>query len=508
MDHFHKLHNQVLWYLTSAFLLLASFTIGALLFGLRTFGSLTQAVLFAGVVGIVFSVILGSFSARYVLSPLRFVWDAILHVLPDHTGVAAPNIEKIKLGRELLTSLTLEVYQLASQQDSKSLEEHRLQVVQAANVVSHIPLPLFVFNKDVVVTNASNKALDYCKLDSSQLFGKPLFDNVDLEFTSENTLEAWITECQKNKVTDIQSWEHVRVRLGENEFRQCDIAAYYNRDNPSGTEFIVTFYDRSRQYGQDDTDLAFVALAVHELRSPLTMLRGYIEVFEDELSDKLDPEMVGFMHKMSFSAQRLVTFTNNILNVARIEENQLSLQLTEANWAELLKQICEEAQARAQVHGIALECEVAQGLPTVAVDHVSITEVLNNLVDNAVKYSGDSKRVIVHSEMSKDGTVQTSIQDFGAGIPKSVMPKLFEKFYRNHRTKAQVGGTGLGLYLSKALVTAHGGQIWAESKEGEGSVFGFTLIPYADLSDELKSGKGEIVRTAHGWIKNHSLYRR
>jgi signal transduction histidine kinase len=83
------------------------------------------------------------------------------------------------------------------------------------------------------------------------------------------------------------------------------------------------------------------------------------------------------------------------------------------------------------------------------------------------------------------------------------------KFYRDHRNRAQIGGTGLGLYLSKAIIDAHGGNLWVRSKEGQGSTFGFTLIPYSQLTEELrKTGNTEIVRSAHGWVKNHSLYRR
>ena len=89
------------------------------------------------------------------------------------------------------------------------------------------------------------------------------------------------------------------------------------------------------------------------------------------------------------------------------------------------------------------------------------------------------------------------------------MPNLFTKFYRDHRNRAQIGGTGLGLYLSKAIVTAHGGTMWVRSKEGEGSTFGFTLMPYDKLAAEHKEGPDQgITRSAHGWIKNHSLYRR
>ncbi len=87
------------------------------------------------------------------------------------------------------------------------------------------------------------------------------------------------------------------------------------------------------------------------------------------------------------------------------------------------------------------------------------------------------------------------------------MPHLFEKFYRSHRSRNQVGGTGLGLYLSKAIVDAHGGRLWVRSREGQGSTFGFTVQPYTNLADKQKNGD-DITRGAHGWIKNHSLYSR
>ena len=293
---------------------------------------------------------------------------------------------------------------------------------------------------------------------------------------------------------------------------QCDIAAYYNRDNPSGAEFIVTLFDRTDKYNEDDDSLSFVAMAVHELRTPITMLRGYIEVFEEELDGKLDAELTSFMLKMDASAKHLSSFVSNMLNVARIDQNQLSLHLTEEQWPEVLKTSTADAELRARAHEKTIEYQFGDNLPTVAVDQVGMYEVMNNLLENAIKYGGESKNIIVKSALNKDGMVEVTVQDFGPGIPTSVLPNLFEKFSRNHRTRQQISGTGLGLYLSKAIISAHGGQIWVSSKEGnqaEGTIFGFTLQPYSQLADELKdSGNKEITRNAHGWIKNHSLYRR
>jgi len=148
-------------------------------------------------------------------------------------------------------------------------------------------------------------------------------------------------------------------------------------------------------------------------------------------------------------------------------------------------------------------------LPTVAVDSTAILHVLNNLIDNAIKYSSDNGKVVVSAKV-KDTQVETTIQDFGIGIPANVVENLFTKFYRSHRSKQIVGGTGLGLYLCKAIVEAHGGSIWVRSTEGSGTTFGFTLPTYASVSDTLKAGQNEtgIIRGSHGWIKNHALYRR
>ena len=239
------------------------------------------------------------------------------------------------------------------------------------------------------------------------------------------------------------------------------------------------------------------------------MLRGYIEAFQEELEGKLDPQMTDFMQKMAANAQQLTAFVNNILNVARIDDDQMELHLVEEQWPTILESTIEGLKLRAKVRGVQLQTTIAPDLPTVAVDRLSIQEVITNLVDNAVKYSAGAELVEINVHMNQEGQVETTFTDHGQGISAGIMPNLFTKFYRDHRNRAQIGGTGLGLYLCKTIVEAHGGHIWVKSKEKEGSTFGFTLLPYASLAAELKNGDNtDIVRGAHGWIKNHSMYRR
>lgn len=460
-------------------------------------------------VTLLLSLIAAKVLSRILLQPLRALWQAILYVASDTTSVPAPNMEQVRIGRELVMSLANRVYQFASQQGNVDPSQHKA-VQQAVDIVNHFPLPIFVFDKDQIITNASDSALKYLGLESPQLFGQRIFDSLKLQFPGEHTLDSWIADCQANKATDRAYWQRVQVHLRDGKtVKQCDIAAYYNRGNQSGTEFIVTLFDHTEQYQRDDQDLSFIALAVHELRTPLTTLRGYIEALEEELAGKLNPELDGYMRRLSLSADQLASFVANILNVVRIQENQLQLQLIEADWEPTLRATSATMQARASMLGKVITFHLQPGLPRVAVDPVSIGEVVNNLLDNALKYSGQSKEIVITVNLNKEGMVETTVQDSGVGIPESVLPNLFEKFYRNHRTKASIGGTGLGLYLSKAIIDAHGGHIWVKSKVGQGSTFGFTLQPYAQLAEELKnSNNKEITRHAHGWIKNHSLYRK
>lgn len=473
----------------------------------------TEAVV-AGIfaaASLVGSLIVGWLAGYWASLPLKALGEAISHVSPSQ-NVAAPQTDKLKIGQEYVSSLIYQLYQIASLQDNKQLAEHKREATQASNILTHLPLPVLVFNKEQAITFATDTALEYWGLSSSELFGKQLFDVADLEFPSDFTLEKWVADCQQNKATDTAYWHQVRLRLKNDPdtLRQFDMAGYYSRDNPKGIEFIVTMFDRSKEYMEQDDGLGFMALAAHELRTPLTLMRGYIEVFEDELEGKLDEELLGFLKHLRSAADQLTAFVGNILNAARIEGNQMSLHLVEGKWADLLQKAVSDMKLRADSAGKTINFEVAPDLPSVGIDSVTIYEVICNLLDNAIKYSGTSKEISVKSYLNQAGQVETLIVDKGVGIPTAVVPTLFEKFQRNHRNRAQITGTGLGLYLSKTIVSAHGGEIWIKSKEGEGTTVGFTVQPFAQLADEQKSSNNEdaMVRTAHGWIKNHSMYRR
>ncbi len=473
--------------------------------------SLIDQSLILSSAAIICSVAFGLMVAGYLLETPRAIWQLIVHISPGGQSVAAPQVDRLRMGRELVTNLAMQVYQLASNSQSVKQDNRKDSLTLSRNfIVNNLPLPLYIIDAtdNVVFVNTAGAA--YIGLPVKDIIGKNIYMVLDMSFPNENTLDSWLKKAKTSVATASMSWERVRLNVLDNHPTLLfDLAAYYNRDNPDRYETMLVLFDHTKQYSQDEQSISFVALSVHELRTPLTLLRGYIEAVQEELSDTHNSELDSFLQKMTATAQQLNAFVNNILNVARVDNDQLELKLHEEKWDDIVTSVVSNIRLRAQVRGIKLETSIQPGLPTVAVDRLSIYEVINNLIDNAIKYSGQSKVIKIDAHLTKDGLVETTIQDFGVGISPSIMPNLFTKFYRDHRNRSQVGGTGLGLYLSKAILTAHSGNIWVRSKLGEGSTFGFTLLPYARLADELKnSDNNDIVRGVHGWIKNHSLYRR
>lgn len=455
---------------------------------------------------------------RTSTKPLQMVWQAIWHVSPGKSDVPPPKLDtiKVKSARELVSAMVMQVYDLASNKSVAPAQASPNQTTPAmapapisgGTLLETIPLALFVLDKDWNVRAANQLAINYVGLSKDRVVGKSVHDVLNMSFKEgEDTLDGWLKSVAGNKATDSRTWEQVKLDLVDGSSKQFDMAVSYSQANSEGNEVVLAIFDQNKQYSTTDQATSYVAMAVHELRTPLTMLRGYVEMFEDEIGPELSQEHREFMRKMSASAQSLSAFVSNILSVSRIDENAFVLKLHEADWGQTLREIIANLELRAQVRGKRITLDIAENLPPVAIDRLSATEILNNLVENAIKYSGQNPDIIVSTKLGQDGMVETTVEDHGVGIPESVVGGLFTKYYRSHRSKNAVSGTGLGLYLVKAIVTAHGGSVWVNSKEGEGSRFSFTLQPFDRVKDQAGSQDG-LERQASGWIKNHSMYRR
>jgi len=222
----------------------------------------------------------------------------------------------------------------------------------------------------------------------------------------------------------------------------------------------------------------FVGVASHELRTPMTAIKGFIWMVLEGKGGKLASKQKYYLGKASEGVERMLNLINDMLDVSRIESGAMKLEKVKGSLPELVNEVISELRVKAEGKGLSLAFQEPQSaVPDLLFDPGKIREVLVNLVGNAIKYT-DSGEVTVSVEKGDDGFVITTVSDTGRGISPDDLGKLFKKFGRldnSFVTTAESGGTGLGLYIAKSLVEAHGGKITVESELGKGSAFRFTL---------------------------------
>jgi len=211
----------------------------------------------------------------------------------------------------------------------------------------------------------------------------------------------------------------------------------------------------------------FVSSVSHELRTPLTSISGYVELL---LEDEANEERRGYLSIVDRNAQRLLGLVSDLLFTARLQDGRLELERTEVDLRRLVADAIQSARPRAESARIELVVE-ADAVPPVLGEAVRLAQLLDNLVSNAVKFTPSGGRVTVR--LSSDGTqARIEVSDTGIGIAPAEREKLFERFFRSQAAlERQIQGTGLGLYISKAIVEAHGGRIGVQSIVGEGTTF-------------------------------------
>ncbi|MDP9304552.1 MAG: HAMP domain-containing histidine kinase [Actinomycetota bacterium] len=212
----------------------------------------------------------------------------------------------------------------------------------------------------------------------------------------------------------------------------------------------------------------FVALISHDLRTPLTSIMGYLELVLDD--DNLTEEQRGFLNVADRNADRLLRLVNDLLFVARFEAGQLELRPTELDLAAVVRQSVEESGPRAAAGGVELTCEAGE-VSSVQADKGRMFQLVDNLVSNAIKFTPEGGDVRV-SVTPVNGVVRLEVADTGVGIAPEEQDRLFERFFRaSTASEHQIPGTGLGLYITRAIVEAHGGSIAVRSDPGEGTSF-------------------------------------
>lgn len=255
---------------------------------------------------------------------------------------------------------------------------------------------------------------------------------------------------------------------------------YYGISRLDG--YIVVLYDVTEKEQQEKERREFVSTVSHELRTPLTTMNSYIEALEDGvISDKkLAPVFIDTIHK---ETNRMIRMVNELMQLGKmdIKEEHYDTELIDIN--NLMTKIVERFKLTHTDKNFVLQ--LAEEPIFVEADHDKLTQVFDNIINNAVKYSPNGKNIVVRIRQNyNQNRVSISVKDEGIGIPLSHIDKIFNRFYRVDKSRQRaMGGTGLGLSLAKSIVEAHKGKIWAQSREGYGTIV-FVMLPSEHVADD------------------------
>lgn len=240
---------------------------------------------------------------------------------------------------------------------------------------------------------------------------------------------------------------------------------------------VTQGFDKLAQANKMKTE--FVSIASHQLRTPLAAMRWTLNLLnDDKTSNPSAQEQTNYLGLIKESNERMIRLVNDLLDVSRIEMGRIILNPCQVNLYILIKKIIDNYALLAKASNIDINLEANETLPNAYVDPEKISLVIQNLVDNAVKYTKGKGEVKITATADGDH-VKVMIKDTGVGIPKSQQKHIFQKFFRSDNImKHQTVGTGLGLFIAKAIIEDSNGKIWFESEENKGTTFYFTLPKY------------------------------
>ncbi len=219
----------------------------------------------------------------------------------------------------------------------------------------------------------------------------------------------------------------------------------------------------------------FVANVSHELRTPLSVIKGYVETLVDEHQTMPLEDRERFLRTIQRHTERLNSLLEDLLALSRLESINPGLRRESINLSELLTGVIEDFRARPAAAEHKISASFHPVIGPLLIDPLKVTQVLENLIDNALKYTPKGTHIEISAAV-RDSKIEVGVRDNGPGIPEADLPHIFERFYRVDKGRSrEKGGTGLGLSIVKHIVQLHGGQVRVESKAGQGTAFFFTL---------------------------------
>jgi two-component system, OmpR family, phosphate regulon sensor histidine kinase PhoR len=426
-----------------------------------SYETLRSAALAGGAVALLVALGIGIFVAGRVTRPVVEMQDVARQMSEGHFDVRAPARSPDEIGT-LGRSLNVMAGRLREKIGDLEREQAKATAVLDAMVEGVIATD---GHDHIILIN--ERARSIFGLGTARVERRPL-----LEVVRNVNLHDVLVAGRDAMDGGVVSRE---VKLAEPADRVLQVHAVGLRFPGDERGVVVILHDITELRRLEQVRTEFVANVSHELRTPLTAIQGYLETLLDGALEEREHARK-FLEIVFRHTERLGRLTDDLTDLSNIELGKVSLRLEPTSVAEIADSVVAIISPRASGGQVKVDARLPVDLPDVLADRDRLSQILINLVDNAVKYTPKGGQVTVEGRVDAAGMVEVTVRDTGVGIPKADLPRLTERFYRVDKARSRdLGGTGLGLAIVKHLVLAHGGELDIESELWKGTSVRFTL---------------------------------
>lgn len=424
------------------------------------------ASLLAAAISIVVAVLV----ARSITQPIGEMQEQAMRIARGDYSRRVTVYGKDELG-QLAETFNQLGERIEETQDAMESERNRLD-----SVLSHMTDGVIATDRRGKVTSINEMAMTLLNVKGEEVIGESILELLGIE--EDYTLRKLLEKPDEMLIHR------------ENPYRGTVILrtdfAMIRRESGFISGLVAVMHDVTEQEKTEQERREFVSNVSHELRTPLTSMRSYIEALSEGAwkDEEIAPN---FLKVTLDETDRMIRMINDLLDLSRMDSQQSNLQLEYININELVSFVLDRFDMimnnEEKGKKYRIRRDFTQRELWAEVDPDKIIQVIDNIMNNAIKYSPDGGTITVHLSETHNN-ILLSITDQGLGIPKKDLQKVFDRFYRVDKARARKqGGTGLGLAITKEVIKAHGGNIWVESQEGRGSTFYITL-PYEPYEED------------------------
>lgn len=369
----------------------------------------------------------------------------------------------------------------------KEIKERTIDLKKFQQAVEHSSDQIVITDTDGIVVYANRAVEKVTGFTKNEIIGKKAGSPTLWGGLMDASFYQSLWETIKVKTQTFEGEIRNKRKSGEEYYAEVKISPILDEDTNKPVLFVSIERDITKAKEVDRMKTEFISLASHQLRTPLSAVKWFIEMLLSGDAGELNNEQRDMVQNVNTSNERMIDLVNSLLNISRIESGRIIIDPEPTNLKELVDGVITELQPKLHEKNQSVIISADPNLPAILIDGKLIRNVLINLLTNAIKYSpSDSEIIVFISKDTKNVIVQ--VADSGLGIPEADQDNVFKKFYRaKNVVQQETEGNGLGLYLAKAIIESSQGKIWFKSVENQGTSFFFTL----PLSGS-KPQKGEV----------------